>query len=77
MHCLQVLVEWAANWCSLCLQADFEFAHLAAKLALEQPGRLKLVRVNLDKEEVDFSSKLALALHQRTGAGRSILRHNS
>lgn len=49
---VQMIVEWAANWCSLCLQADLEFAHLAANLAMDQPGHFKFVRVNLDKAEV-------------------------
>lgn len=51
---MQVVVEWAANWCSLCLEADLEFAQFAADLKAEQHQDIQLVRVNLDKAEVSF-----------------------
>ena len=49
---MQLVVEWAANWCSLSVEADSEFARLAASLLKEEPKWIKFVRVNLDKAEV-------------------------
>lgn len=63
VKCMQVAVEWAANWCSLCLEADLMFAQLAANLAREGVKGVKLVRVNLDKAEV--SPHLSSESHQK------------
>ena len=60
---MQVIVEWAANWCSLSVEADLEFTRLAAGLDRERQRKMKFIRVNLDRAEVLFQSGASYAVH--------------